>query len=87
MWKTLNNYDDSSITVMEWLLKGFGLMMGFIGLFDTARDYTLQFTIRHALANIDSHIFTDRCSVAASSSGRSPSSGFPKLSPASATSF
>jgi hypothetical protein len=27
---------------------GFGLMTEFIGLFDTARDYTLQFTITHA---------------------------------------
>jgi hypothetical protein len=24
---------------------GFGMMAGFIGLFDTARDYTLRFTI------------------------------------------
>jgi hypothetical protein len=35
---------------------GFGLMTGFIGLFDTARYYTLQVTITHTL--VSSHIFT-----------------------------
>jgi hypothetical protein len=30
---------------------GFGLMIGFIGLCDTAWDYTLQFTITHARAH------------------------------------
>jgi hypothetical protein len=31
-------------------------MTGFIGLFDTARDYTLQFTIKHT--SVRSHVFT-----------------------------
>jgi hypothetical protein len=30
-----------------WLWTGFGFMIGFIGLLDTARDYILQFTITH----------------------------------------
>jgi hypothetical protein len=30
---------------------GFGLMIGFMGLFDTARDCTLQFTITHTLVS------------------------------------
>jgi hypothetical protein len=51
---------------------GFGLMIGFIGLFlNTAHDYTLQFT------DVHSHIFTSRCSVAAFNGGHSPSYGFP----------
>jgi hypothetical protein len=31
-------------------------MTGFIGFFDTARDYILQFTITHT--NVHSHVFT-----------------------------
>jgi hypothetical protein len=42
---------------------GFGLMTGFIGLSDVARDYTSQFTITHT--SVHSHVFTSRCSVAA----------------------
>jgi hypothetical protein len=30
---------------------GFALMSGFIGLFDTAREYTFQFTISHTLVS------------------------------------
>jgi hypothetical protein len=30
----------------------FGLMIGFIGLFDTARDYTLQITATHNLVSL-----------------------------------
>jgi hypothetical protein len=33
------------------ILMGFGLMIGFIGLFDAARGYTLQFTITHTLVS------------------------------------
>jgi hypothetical protein len=37
--------------------QGIGLMTGFIGLFDTARDYILQFTIRHtAVSTITSSL-------------------------------
>jgi hypothetical protein len=47
---------------MEWLQTGFELMIRFIGLFDTARDYTLQFTVTHTHThthtNVHSHIFT-----------------------------
>jgi hypothetical protein len=43
---------------------GFGSVIGFIGPFDTARDYTLQFSITHT--SVYSHIFTSRCSVTAS---------------------
>jgi hypothetical protein len=32
--------------------RGFGLVIGFNGLFDTARDYILQFTVIHT------HVFT-----------------------------
>jgi hypothetical protein len=39
-----------------WLLTGLGLMTGLIGLFDTRRDYTLQFTITHT--SVHSHVFT-----------------------------
>jgi hypothetical protein len=49
-------------------------MIGFIDLFETARDYTLQYTVTHT---VHSHVFTSRCSAAASNGGRSPSSGFP----------
>jgi hypothetical protein len=43
-------------------------MIGFIGLFDIARDYTLQFSIihTHTHTSVHSHIFTSRYSVAAS---------------------
>jgi hypothetical protein len=37
--------------VMEWLHTGLGLMTGFIAHFDSARDYTLQFSITHTLAS------------------------------------
>jgi hypothetical protein len=30
-------------------------MIGFIGLFDTARDYTLQFTITHTHTHTHTH--------------------------------
>jgi hypothetical protein len=30
---------------------GFGLMTSFFGLFDTARDYTLPFTVTHTLVS------------------------------------
>jgi hypothetical protein len=43
-------------------------MSGFVGLFDTARDYTLQFTITHT--NVHCNVFTSRCSVAAFNDGR-----------------
>jgi hypothetical protein len=62
-------------------VEDFGLMIGFIGFFDTARDYHLQFTIRNTHTRIDVHsyIFTSRCSVAASNGGRFLSFGFPKF--------
>jgi hypothetical protein len=47
-------------------------MIGFIGLFDTARDCTLQFIITHTRARARAHTplstitsFTSRCPVAA----------------------
>jgi hypothetical protein len=40
-------------------------MIGFIELFDTTRDYTLQFTITHTHACVHNHVYTNRCSVAA----------------------
>jgi hypothetical protein len=54
-------------------------MIGFIGLFDTARDCTLQFTVTRTRthASVYSHTFSSRCSVAASNGGISPYSGFP----------
>jgi hypothetical protein len=48
-------------------------LVGFIGLFDTARDYTSQLTVTHT--NVHSHVFTSRCLVAAFKRGRSPSPG------------
>jgi hypothetical protein len=37
-------------------------MTGFIGLFDTARNYTLQFAVKHTHThthtNVHSHVFT-----------------------------
>jgi hypothetical protein len=35
---------------------GFGWMAGFIGIFDTAGDYTTQFTVTHT--SVHSHVFT-----------------------------
>jgi hypothetical protein len=56
-------------------------MIGFIALFDKARDCTLQVTVTHththSHTSVHSHVISSRCSVAASNSGRSPSSGFP----------
>jgi hypothetical protein len=69
--------------VYEWPCTGFGLMIGFIGLFYTARDYTLRFTItharthRHAHTGVHSHVFTSHFLIAASNGGCSPSLGFP----------
>jgi hypothetical protein len=57
------------------------LRIGFIGFFDTARGYTLHFTITHTHThthtNVHSHVFTSRCSVAAYKGGRFPSTGLP----------
>jgi hypothetical protein len=49
------------IIIIMWLClsAGFGLMTGFIELFDTARDYTLQLTITHTQhTSVHSHFFT-----------------------------
>jgi hypothetical protein len=43
----------------------FELMIGFIGLFVTARNYTLQFTISLSLSSVHSYVFTSCCLVAA----------------------
>jgi hypothetical protein len=63
------------------LLTSFGLVIGFIGLFDRARDYTLQFSVTHTHTHthtsVHSHVSTSRRSVAASNSGLFPSSGLP----------
>jgi hypothetical protein len=50
-------------------------MTGFIGLFDTACDCTLQFAITQT--NVNRHVFNSHCLVAASNGGRFPSPGFP----------
>jgi hypothetical protein len=60
--------------VTEWLQTGFELMIGFTELFDTARDYALQFTVTHTLVS------TVTCSLPLFGSGfnggRFPFSGF-----------
>jgi hypothetical protein len=50
---------------MSDYIRGFGLMIGFTGLFDTARDYMLQFTITHTGTSVHSDVFTISCSVVA----------------------
>jgi hypothetical protein len=72
--------------VWVWLLTGFRLMTWFIGLFDTALDYTLQ-SCYYTLTVLSSEVFTSRCSVSAFDGWRSPFSGFPNCPGASATSF
>jgi hypothetical protein len=53
-------------------------MTAFIGIFDTARDYTLRFTVTHTHTLSSTHwCLYCRCSVTASNGGHSPSSGFP----------
>jgi hypothetical protein len=54
-----------------WLYTGSGLIIGFISPFDTPRDFNL-----YTHNSVHSHVFTSRCSVAASNSGHSPSSVF-----------
>jgi hypothetical protein len=54
---------------------GFGLMMSLIIFFDTARDYTLDFTITHTL--MPTVMLHFRCFVAAFNGGRSPFTGLP----------
>jgi hypothetical protein len=58
-----------------WLQTILGLMIGFIGLFDTARDYILQFFITDTL--VTTVTFSCRCLVVASNGGGFPSSGIP----------
>jgi hypothetical protein len=48
-------------------------------LFDTARDYTLQFTAIHTKCPQSVTVSASRCLVAASNGGRSPSSEFPNF--------
>jgi hypothetical protein len=71
--KHRNNFPLILSRVGMWLQTGFGLS----GLIDTARDYTVRFTITHTQNSGHSHIFTSRCSIAASNRGCSPYSGFP----------
>jgi hypothetical protein len=33
-------------------------MTGFIALFDTARDYNIQYAVTHTHTNVNSHVFT-----------------------------
>jgi hypothetical protein len=42
-----------------WLQKGFSLVSGFIGLFDTARDYTLQFAITQTQSRLQQLTMTE----------------------------
>jgi hypothetical protein len=57
---------------------GFGLMTRFIGLFDTACDYTLQFSVTRTRARAHTHTQSHcRCLVAAFNRGCFPSSVFP----------
>jgi hypothetical protein len=44
------------VTCMSDYRRGFGLITGFIGLFDAVCDYKLQFTITHA--SVHNHVFT-----------------------------
>jgi hypothetical protein len=71
-------YSHSSIVlsrVWVWVtIYGFGLKIGLTGLFIEARDYILQFAITHNI--IHSHVFISRCSVAGSTGGPSPFSGY-----------
>jgi hypothetical protein len=71
------------VSVTVWLT-GFGLMTGFIGLFDTARDYTLQFLHTHTRARTHARTLWcpqsrlhSGCLVAVSNGGRFSSSVFP----------
>jgi hypothetical protein len=57
-------------------IDGFLLMVGFTGLLDTARDYTLQFTITHRLVPTVMYSLVN-VTVVASNGGRSPFSVFP----------
>jgi hypothetical protein len=53
---------------------GFGLVIGFTALSDTARDYTVHFTVTQT--SVHSHVFTSRWLVVAFNGGFSPSSRF-----------
>jgi hypothetical protein len=65
------------VAILECLLTGYGFMTGFIGLFDTARDYTLQFTITHTHTHMHILVSKITSSLAASNGARSHFSGFP----------
>jgi hypothetical protein len=52
--------------VYERHYRRFGLMIRFIGHFDTARYYTLQFITTHTHPLVPIHVFNSRCSVAVS---------------------
>lgn len=64
--------DRLTVDCVNWL----GLVIGFIGLSEISRNYTLQFTVT-TRTSVHGHVFPSRCSVAASSNGRSRSSVFP----------
>jgi hypothetical protein len=68
-WRSVQYIAYIYFHVVGWLNTSFGLMVGFIAHFDTARDYTSQYTITRLYYS---------GLVAASNSGRSPSSGFLK---------
>jgi hypothetical protein len=72
-------------------IDGFGLMTRFNAHFDTARDYTLQFTVTHARTHTHTLVFTVTSSLPLLGSGfQRRTFAFlwvPELAPASATSF
>jgi hypothetical protein len=75
----------NNITILVWLQKGFGLVIGFIEHLQnvtTSNDYAL--TVLHTSQSLSPQsvtLFTNCCLVAASNGGRSPFLWVPELSP------
>jgi hypothetical protein len=67
-----------------WLYAGFGMVIGFIELFDKVVGYILQFTITHPIVQSRLHC---RYLVTTSNSGRPVLFWVAELSPTSVTSF
>jgi hypothetical protein len=74
---------------LQWLKTGFESVIGFtkfLQLITTSKSYALtvlhtsQITVGHTRSSQSIRVFTSHCLVAASNSGRSPSSGFPNCS-------
>jgi hypothetical protein len=73
-------YKVYSVTCTKDYIRGFGLVLGFIGFLDTQRVTILYKSLLHARISVHGQVFTSRCSGAASNGESFLSTRFPNYS-------